>query len=260
MNISIICVYNNKKILESCLLNSLKNQEVDSELILIDNEKGEFNSAAEALNIGGSKATGDLLLFVHQDVIFFEKNLEDIIYYCEDYPNLGVAGVAGTDELSGIVKSNGIHNIPPSDMGPINITEIESAQTLDEVLLIIPKQVFNNFKFDEETCYHWHLYGADYCLQLIKNNYSVIVLPIKLYHQSNASSMSLEYYKTLNNILEKYKDDFEYIHTSCLGTHKPNKQAKLKILYYFDKFHLNQLKDLIEKSNILKKILKIFLE
>ena len=168
MKISIICVYNNKQTLKNCLLDSLKKTKTEYELILIDNRNGEFNSAADALNYGGNKANGDLLLFVHQDVIFFENNLEDIIFYCKNSQNLGIAGVAGTDELSGLVKSNGIHHTPPIDMGPIHIYEVESAQTLDEVLLIIPKEVFDNFKFDAKTCYHWHLYGADYCLQLKK--------------------------------------------------------------------------------------------
>ena len=51
--LSIICVYNNRDILEKYLLNSLKVQSIEYELILIDNTSGKFNSAAKALNYGG---------------------------------------------------------------------------------------------------------------------------------------------------------------------------------------------------------------
>lgn len=260
MQLSIICVYNNKQILEKCLLNSLNNQNVDYELILIDNSFGEFTCAADALNFGGNKASGEFLLFVHQDVIFFEKNLEDILSYCNNCKNLGIAGVAGTDINEGNVKSNGVHNIPPEDMALIHINDIEPAQTLDEVLLIVPKEIFNKFKFDNVTCNHWHLYGADYCLQLIKNSFCVYILPIKLYHCSNGFSMSIEYYKTLKKILNKYINDFDCIHTTCLGTHYTKNQLKVNILYFLYKYHLTFLERIVGKStfvlNILKKVIK----
>ena len=81
MLISIICVYNNKEILEKYLLESLKTQNEEYELILIDNRENKFNSAASALNYGGKKSKGEILIFVHQDVEFYENNLKDIKYY-----------------------------------------------------------------------------------------------------------------------------------------------------------------------------------
>ena len=63
--ISVICVYNNKKILDNCLLKSIKNQTTKVELILLDNREGRFKSAAEALNFGGEQANGKYLMFVH---------------------------------------------------------------------------------------------------------------------------------------------------------------------------------------------------
>ena len=68
--LSVICVYNNKQILESFLLESLKKQNINYELILINNVNNEFTSAAKALNYAATKATGDYLLFVHQDIFF----------------------------------------------------------------------------------------------------------------------------------------------------------------------------------------------
>lgn len=254
-------MYNNEEILENCLLNSLEHQNIEYELILIDNRQGKFKSAADALNFGGNQSNGDLLLFVHQDVKFFEKNLEEIINYYKKSENLGVAGVAGTELDSPRIRSNGIHHIPPESMASIQIEDIELAQTVDELLLIIPKKVFNEIQFDGKTCDQWHLYGADYCLQSLKHGYNVYIFPIKLYHVSNASSMSLDYYKTLRKILNKYKNDFEQVHTVCLGTHNTNKTLKVDLLYYSDKYNIIPiLEKLLKKSPKLHKISKKILE
>jgi hypothetical protein len=47
--ISVICVYNNKKILDEWLIKSLQNQTAKFELITIDNSRGDFKSAADAI-------------------------------------------------------------------------------------------------------------------------------------------------------------------------------------------------------------------
>ena len=76
---SVVCVYNHRKILHDCLLKSLKAQTVDYELILIDNRKKRFRSAAQALNYGGKRARGQYIMFIHQDMILkSEKVLQDI--------------------------------------------------------------------------------------------------------------------------------------------------------------------------------------
>ena len=67
---SIICVYNNKKILDEMLLRSLSTQTKEFELILLDNYQNKFKSATEALNFGGKLAKNDYLMFVHQDIDF----------------------------------------------------------------------------------------------------------------------------------------------------------------------------------------------
>ena len=72
--ISIVCVFNDKKVLNEYLLESLKNQTAHYELILIDNTKNKFKSASEALNYGAKNANGNYLMFVHQDVYLCSKH------------------------------------------------------------------------------------------------------------------------------------------------------------------------------------------
>jgi len=48
--ISVVCVYNNREMLERRLLNSLEQQSALCELIVVDNRDGAFAGAAKALN------------------------------------------------------------------------------------------------------------------------------------------------------------------------------------------------------------------
>ena len=66
--ISIICIYNNRNILDNYLLKSLERHNTDYELILVDNTENKFTKAADALNYGAKNAKGEFLMFVHQDI------------------------------------------------------------------------------------------------------------------------------------------------------------------------------------------------
>lgn len=204
--ISIVCVYNKKDVLNEFLIKSLKNQSAEYELILIDNTNGKFSSAAEALNEGGSKAKGDYIMFVHQDVdLKSDTWLEDAERMVNSLDNMGIAGVAGRSKDVECAATNIHDGIPPGPAG----TEIEKsieAQTLDECLLLIPMKVFNKFQFDGEVCDNWHLYAVDYSLSIKRSGYNVYVIPMFLYHRSKAYSFSHEYYVTLEKLLRKHSD------------------------------------------------------
>ncbi len=189
--ISLVCVYNDEDILNNYLLKSLNRQNVNHELFLIDNSKGKFKSAAEALNYGGEKAKGKYVMFIHQDVDLIVDNwLEVSERLLDSIPDLGVAGVAGKSESQKEVISNLKHGNPPHFAGGIQISEPEQVQTLDECLLIIPKTVFNTLKFDEQTGYGWHLYGVDYCLSVKMLDLNVYVLPSSVNHKSSGDPFS----------------------------------------------------------------------
>jgi GT2 family glycosyltransferase len=212
--ISVICVYNNKEILDNFLLKSLNDQTTDFELILIDNSKNRFNSAAEALNYGGKKAKGNYLMFIHQDVDFSSKSwLENGEKILNSLENLGVAGIAGKSRERKYI-SNIKHGIPPKNISEDIITKPTLVQTIDECLFIIPRKLFDKMKFDYVTCNHWHLYGVDYCLQLKIKGYEIYVLPLFLYHRSSGFSLSIEYEHTLKRLMKKYRTKYVMIFTT----------------------------------------------
>jgi GT2 family glycosyltransferase len=213
--ISVVCVYNNRQILEECLLESLRSQTVDYELMLVDNTTGTFSSAAKALNYGGAKAVGKYLMFVHQDVKLLASTwLEDVEMILESLPNIGVAGIAGVSEQLKGISSNLKEGDPPMKTCHLPLEKPLEVQTLDECLVIIPKIIFDEHIFDEEVCDDWHLYAVDYCLSIKQLGYRVFVLPNLAHHRSAAYSMSSSYYSTLKKVLKKHKNSYPMIYTT----------------------------------------------
>lgn len=213
--ISVICIYNNKEILNNYLLKSLKTQTVDYELILIDNTENKLKSAAESFNNSAKDAEGKYIMFVHQDIDLLTdnwlKNAEDTL---DSIPKLGIAGVAGKLNIKKGIITNIKDGIPPKCAGTTKIKNITRVQTLDECLFIIPKSIFKILKFDEELCDDWHLYAVNYCLDVIKLGFYVYVLPLSLYHRSSGFSISEKYYQTIKKMLHKYKHDYKWIYTT----------------------------------------------
>jgi hypothetical protein len=240
--ISVICVYNDDLILQNYLLKSLSEQKTVYELITIDNRENRFTSAAEALNYGGTKATGDYLLFVHQDVDLCSDSwlgsTEDVL---DAIPNLGIAGVAGVSENGATLLErfrNRIKHLPEGVVWGNPIREPELVQTLDECLVIIPKSVFDVMQFDDVACKHWHLYTHDYCLSIRTKGFEVYVLPQFIYHycpsraaRHRVASLNFlphEYFDTLKRLIMKHKNQYKWIHTTT-GSWRTTRPLVLQI-------------------------------
>ena len=213
--ISIVVVYNNERTLNEILLKSLKNLTVKFELIAVDNTKGQFKSAAEALNYGGNKANGKYIMFVHQDVeLDSDSWLENVEKLLDGIHDLGIAGVAGVSEKGRNSTERRRGYI--SDCGEIwgePLEKAEVVQTLDECLLIVPKSVFTRIQFDEKTFDNWHCYGADYCLCVRQTGLKAYVIPAFVYHRSLISNIKglVDYQKRLYN---KHRKSYRHIYTT----------------------------------------------
>ena len=254
--ISVVCVYNNKRILQDYLLKSLKHQTAKFQLILIDNTNGKFKSAAEALNYGGKQARGRYIMFVHQDVDLSSSLwLEKVEKMLNKLPNLGVAGVAGKSENRRYIITNIKQGNPPKLAGKIQIKKPTKVQTLDECLIIVPRSVFNKIKFDEETCDNWHLYAVEYCLTVRRYKYNIYVLPIYVYHRSPGYSMSKEYYSTLKKVLKKYGGRYKTIYTT-MGDWNASYPLKIQRVYKNIKRFIITLLEILRIKNEIKNLLK----
>ena len=213
--ISIICVYNNDKILNECLKESLKLQkQIEYETIFVDSRKYKFHSAAEALNYAGNLANGEYLIFLHQDIVLVDNTLSEIYDYCKNN-QFGIMGVAGAKydygeivDYSKIVHGLKKKNASTNDdfRGPLQV------DTLEECLLVIPREVFHRYKFTE---YYntWHLYGTEYCLKMKNVNQKILVVPVYLWHKSSGASLNLNYFDAIKALAKEYKNKTKIIVT-----------------------------------------------
>jgi glycosyltransferase involved in cell wall biosynthesis len=239
MDFSIVCVYNNRKILNQYLLESLKKQTIPYELILVDGFSKKYNSAADALNSGGEQAAGRYIMFVHQDIqLGNARFLEDSLWYLDELPNLGIAGIAGKSPASTNIVSNSYNGTPPWKLSTNCIREPVMVQTLDECVLVIPRARFETTRFDPVTCNDWHLYGVDYCLTMKSIGFDVMVLPTGVYHLSDGDSMNSAYFSTLERLITKHRAGTPVITTTVgiWSTSSPVSYQKLKSIigsYWF---------------------------
>ena len=225
--VSVVCVYNDQSVLQAHLLKSLEIQTVDHELLLVDNRRGLFGSAAQALNSGGQRATGKYIMFVHQDVDLRSSVwLREVESVLDGLDALGVAGIAGAADGSGVLTVID-HDANPRPAGQIVIDKPTQVQTLDECLILVPRVVFDSLQFDEEACPDWHLYAVDYSLSVSNFGLRSYVIPAYAYHRSTGApptsrlriALSLGvlpkgYYRTLGRVLRKHKANYSRIYTT----------------------------------------------
>lgn len=119
--VSVVSVYNDESILDDWLQSGLERQAgVDYESVFVDNRDDEYDSAPAALNAGGEQASGDYLLFVHQDVrLLVDDWLDRAVEYLDDLDDCGIAGVAGVTAENGRNVGRNIiyHGLPVEEVG-----------------------------------------------------------------------------------------------------------------------------------------------
>jgi hypothetical protein len=205
---TVVCVYNSKLTLEKYLTPGLARQTMPFELRLVDNTTQRFGSAASALNHGAKDATGDYLVFVHQDVellspTFFQEAARQV----QAQPNLGIAGVVGASEVNGALSLVG--RCLQGDADPthfeLDFTGPRPAQTLDEQLLVIPRSRFQVAGFDPIVCPGWDLYGVEYAVRAAKLALDVMVLPLRVRHAS-WGKLRWSYFQSLTLVQRKHPD------------------------------------------------------
>jgi 2-polyprenyl-3-methyl-5-hydroxy-6-metoxy-1,4-benzoquinol methylase len=185
--LSVICVYNDAAALKRILIPSLAIQTVSHDLILIDNTTHKWKSAASALNYGATCARGKYLMFVHQDV---ELGSQDFLADMEatlDSFSFGIVGSIGmsTEGATYQQRLRGFICNAGQDWGnPIISPQL--VQTLDECLLITPREGFQGF--DAKTFDHWHCYGGDYALRMNEQGHGAYAVPGYIYHRSRATN------------------------------------------------------------------------
>jgi hypothetical protein len=199
--LSIICVFNDAPVREQCLDSSIERHrsEVDDlDYVLVDNRDGAFPSAGAAFNAGASRARHDHLVFVHQDVVLHSLTaLERAAAILEADHGIGLVGAIGADRggrLVGRIRDR-VVLLGEGAEGPVDVDSV------DEVLFIVPRRVFDRERLSEAPEFAWHAYAVEYGLRLRRDGLRVCAADVPLTH--NSLSINIEHFEAAHSELAR---------------------------------------------------------
>lgn len=193
------------------------------ELIIIDNSKNIY-SIFSAYNEGVRRSKGDILCFMHEDIIYhaddwgikIEKYFEDI--------TIGLIGVCGSHFLSRapigwwkmapFTSYSYIQNGTESQEISLfkGDDDLIDAVVCDGLCLFIRSSLFDKICFDEKNYDGFHFYDMDICMQVIQKGYRVCILKEILLEHFSTGNMNKKwndnlcvFYKKWNYCLPIYK-------------------------------------------------------
>lgn len=242
--VSVVIVYTNTEQLDEAV-KCLKEQTFYplSELVLLDNREKRFSSAASALNYGAERATGEVVVFMHQDVYLWQPDfLEKYYEFLNKNPRsiIGLAGVCKDDALryfDGCTTKNKIYD------GRQTGGKILLATTLDECLLAMSKALWQDLKFDEVACDNWHFYGGDICYaNLLSGGTNYIFSTREACHESTGSAYNKSFRRSFKKIIKKYKGKIKRIHTTCVN-------IKCNYFWYYIYCVWSKVSEILKRGN-----------
>ena len=199
------------------------------ELILMDNSvmgKG----ITEVYNLGGARATGDILCFVHEDVNFTTNGWgKKIMAYFNVDSSLGLVGVAGAKYKSKTLSgwSTGIADFDCCNIlhidkkgkeqriysNPENAKGLSCTVTVDGVFICARKTVWEDIKFNEADLKGFHLYDLDFSFRASLKHKVAVSYEIDLVHLTEGGDFGdswMEYtilwHKLCRQYLPRYTD------------------------------------------------------
>lgn len=176
------------------------------EIIKIDNLDSKY-SITQAYDLGASKAIGEFLLFVHEDVVFHSQNWGVLlINYFKTLINPGVIGIAGSSYLPispsdwwlsdrQYLHSYFLSNKKDGIVGEGVLTTYGDQSprivfALDGMFLAIKKNIYQEFSFDTSLS-GFHGYDTAICYQVSQKYHNYFVPGILLEHFSKGYPNSI---------------------------------------------------------------------
>jgi len=198
------------------------------------NNSGNRWSIFGAYNQGVKQARGDILLFMHDDIVFRTQNWGQVITKSLEDKQSGIVGVLGghiIDETSVSWTSSGFYSgqviqVTNGTTTTYNHNEAGLGNTviaLDGMLLAMRKELFDKeiLKWDSDTYNGFHFYDLDICMQAVSHGYQVKVVPILLEHHS-LGAFNQSFYDSCKVFHLKW-DDLLPVHSPTIT---PEKQKK----------------------------------
>jgi len=179
LSFSVVVACNDDQVLATCIRRS-PDLAFAREFVV----KRDFASAGLAYNAGLAETTGEVVLFVHQDVYLppgwlstMATNVEILTRHKPNWGVLGVFGVNAAGARVGHLYSTGLKGVAGQPFQePVEIV------SLDEVVLILRRN--SGLSFDERLP-GFHHYGTDICLEAVRNGKSAFAFDGFCLHNTN---------------------------------------------------------------------------
>lgn len=193
------------------------------ELCVIDNSRNEYNIFT-AYNEGVRRAKGDILCFMHEDILFHSENWgAKLIDDYEKDKKIGCIGVVGIQflpqkpmamwnasagiggVLQGQKDQQGRYFVSDDlDKDTKKLTEVVA---LDGCLISIRRVLFDLIQWDEKTYGGFHIYDMDICMQVLQTGYKVCVEPSIIIEHQSLGNATKEWYDSLQSFYAKWQND-----------------------------------------------------
>ena len=198
--ISVIICSINPVLLSQLALNIEQTIGVPYEMLTFENRKAG-KGLCSVYNQLGKQAKYDILCFIHEDVLFETKNWGKKVGHHLSSEKTGLIGVAGGDAKSSVpstwstVFRSKEMNVMQYDKQSRTVKQLNlsagnstdnatDAVCLDGIFLCTKKEVFIEFKFDEERLSGFHGYDVDYSLQVFMKYKVKVVFDVLMTHYS----------------------------------------------------------------------------
>ena len=174
-----------------------------------------YNSAAGAYNSGRDKSSGEVLVFVHQDVFLPEewsRAFSDALRWLQEYdPDWGVLGCFGRT-AKGLSQGH-VHSVGLQQTLGSRFFLPAQVRLLDELLLVVRRS--SGLRFDEALP-GFHLYGTDICLESERRGMRNYVIPAFCIHNSNRISwLPTAFWKAFLHTRRKWWHELP-LHSPCI--------------------------------------------
>lgn len=241
--LSILTIANNMDMYSHFISTLDKQKNIEYEILCIENYDNHILSARDAFIKKATESKGDILLFVHPDIVFLNDNvLHDFTETFCSLNKVGVVGVAGSPEKivnnNRVILSNIVHG-PDKRKAGIEIEKPEEIQTVDECMFAIKTDIFKKIGFLKFEGYH--LYAVELCLNCILDGLNNYVVPADIWHVSDGRSLNPQYVQTLRKLGNYFSESFEYVNTTVKRWKLRGICAKLYMLYYLIKQYIKKI-------------------
>jgi glycosyltransferase involved in cell wall biosynthesis len=191
------------------------------EIIVLDNREKNDGLCA-VYNQGVAKASGRVLVFMHEDVWMMEKDWDTVLLKkFRDLQDMQILGVAGTALLKPEPYAHWpAANIPYTFGKVIHLNKKseefflaiynerdgdQEAVVVDGLWFAARKTLFEKCRFDEQTFTRFHFYDLDICMQALEFGKVYVTADIRVLHKSEGSFEGE--WKEWNQIfVEKWRD------------------------------------------------------